>query len=329
MPFATVVIGPAGVGKTTMAHALQVHGEASKRAISVLNLDPAADNLPYRADVDIRELITVEDAMTDMQFGPNGGLIYCMEYLVNHLDWLEDKISEFGEEDTLIIDCPGQLELYTHVPVMPRVLAALESWGVRLCVAYLMDAVAVHDPSKFIAGSLAGLAAMLQLPAPRLTVLSKADLVPSPEALEDFLDLESTVVFFERQQQIDKKFFKRTPNFGYSKLQKAICRVIDDHAMLSFVPFSIKDDDAPAHVLSFSDHLTQYAEHAEIRIPEDEYDARNHHQADDDHDFNDDNDVQDDPYLADYQQSRKGRSLTEAAQAIFGPGVLGDGYDHL
>lgn len=28
---------------------------------------------------DIRELITLEDVMTEMNYGPNGGLVYCFE----------------------------------------------------------------------------------------------------------------------------------------------------------------------------------------------------------------------------------------------------------
>ena len=81
----------------------------------MVNLDPAADSLPYEPDIDVRELIRVEDAMREFGYGPNGGLIYCMEYLAMHLEWLEDKISEFGEDDTLLFDCPGQIELYTHL----------------------------------------------------------------------------------------------------------------------------------------------------------------------------------------------------------------------
>lgn len=321
MPFATLVIGPAGVGKTTMAHALQVHGQTTKRAIAIVNLDPAADSTPYRADVDIRELIRVEDAMTEMGFGPNGGLIYCMEYLLTHIDWLEEKVNEFGEDDTLVVDCPGQLELYTHVPVMPRVVAALERWGVRLCVAYLMDAVAVHDASKFIAGSLAGLAAMLQIPAPRLTVLSKSDLVPSTEALEDFLELQSTVTFLENSERIERKVYGvKRRNFRYTQLQHAICRVVDDHALLSFVPFSIKDDDSPAHVLSFSDHLTQYADHAEVRIREDE---RGYNPQEDAYNQGSYFPEDDDDGNGGGEFFGSGRSLEEAARAIFGPGALG------
>ena len=32
--------------------------------------------------------------------------------------------------------------------------------------------------------------------------------------------------------------------------------------MLSYVPFTVKDEDAAAHVLAFCDHLTMYSENA-------------------------------------------------------------------
>ena len=142
MPYGIITIGPAGVGKTTMCHALQVHGQIHKRGIYVVNLDPAAELTPYEADVDIRELITIEDAMKEMGYGPNGGLVYCMEYMLANFDWLESKLAVFGEDDTLLFDCPGQLELYTHVQVMPRLVQALQqNLNISCCSTFLVDAV--------------------------------------------------------------------------------------------------------------------------------------------------------------------------------------------
>jgi hypothetical protein len=34
---------------------------------------------PARARADIRELIAVDDVMTELQMGPNGALLYAME----------------------------------------------------------------------------------------------------------------------------------------------------------------------------------------------------------------------------------------------------------
>ena len=46
--------------------------------------------------LDIRDLISLDDVMTELKYGPNGGLIYCMEYLVQNLDWLQVRRGEEG-----------------------------------------------------------------------------------------------------------------------------------------------------------------------------------------------------------------------------------------
>ena len=58
---------------------------------------------------DIRELIEVDDVMEDntLQFGPNGGLVFCMEYFANNFDWLEDCLGHV-EDDYILFDCPGK-----------------------------------------------------------------------------------------------------------------------------------------------------------------------------------------------------------------------------
>ena len=47
--------------------------------------------------------------------GPNGGLIFCMEYLLQNQAWLEEQLREYvGEDDYVLFDCPGQIELYQN-----------------------------------------------------------------------------------------------------------------------------------------------------------------------------------------------------------------------
>ena len=62
------------------------------RPTALINIDPANENVPYEADVDVGELIQLEDVMRAYKLGPNGGLVYCMEYLEKNLDWLLNKI---------------------------------------------------------------------------------------------------------------------------------------------------------------------------------------------------------------------------------------------
>ena len=60
---------------------MQRHGENTRRSIHVINLDPAAEHFDYEPSLDIRDLIQLSDAMEDedLMFGPNGGLVFCME----------------------------------------------------------------------------------------------------------------------------------------------------------------------------------------------------------------------------------------------------------
>jgi hypothetical protein len=49
------------------------------RTVHVVNLDPAAEHFEYPVAIDIRDLISLADVIEELNYGPNGGLIYCME----------------------------------------------------------------------------------------------------------------------------------------------------------------------------------------------------------------------------------------------------------
>uniref|UniRef100_K1QV28 GPN-loop GTPase 2 n=1 Tax=Magallana gigas TaxID=29159 RepID=K1QV28_MAGGI len=116
--FGQVVIGPPGSGKTTYCHGMSEFLSAFGREVAVVNLDPANDHLPYKCDVDISTLITLSDVMDATKLGPNGGLIYCMEYLEKNIDWLQSELTK-QKGKYLLFDFPGQLEL-PHVNVLSK-----------------------------------------------------------------------------------------------------------------------------------------------------------------------------------------------------------------
>jgi GTPase SAR1 family protein len=44
----------------------------------------------------------------------------------------QEQLSAFSEEDYLILDCPGQVELYSHIPVMKHFVDFLKvRWGLK------------------------------------------------------------------------------------------------------------------------------------------------------------------------------------------------------
>ena len=87
-----IIIGPPGAGKSTYCQAMHMFLTELKVNHLLINLDPASENTPYVADIDIQELINIDDAMAELDLGPNGALIYCMDFVLENIEWLTLKI---------------------------------------------------------------------------------------------------------------------------------------------------------------------------------------------------------------------------------------------
>jgi GTPase SAR1 family protein len=136
MPFGEIVVGSPGSGKSTYCHGKHQLFAALNRPISIVNLDPANDNIPYPCAIDIASLITLQDAMSEHGLGPNGGMLYCMEYLEANYDWLEDRLQELGKEAYVLFDLPGQVELSTNHNSLKRIIEKLGKSGFRVRDSY-------------------------------------------------------------------------------------------------------------------------------------------------------------------------------------------------
>ena len=178
MPFGQLVIGSPGSGKTTYCHGLYQFLHALNRPISIVNLDPANGlSLPYPCAINIASLITVKDVMKELGLGPNGAMLYCMEYLEENLSWLESQLDELSDDAYVAFDLPGQVELSTNHGSLRRILDRLAKRDWRLVAVHLMDASHITDASRYVSLLLLSLRAMLTLELPHVNVLSKVDLL--------------------------------------------------------------------------------------------------------------------------------------------------------
>lgn len=264
MGYAQLVIGPAGSGKSTYCSSLYRHCETMGRTIYIANLDPAAENFNYPVSMDIRELISLHDVMNELGLGPNGALIYCMEELEDNLDdWLSEKLDDFLDDDYLVFDCPGQLELFSHVSVLKNFLDHIKQRNFNICVVYFLDSQFMTDVTKFISGCLSSLSAMVQLEVPHVNVLTKMDLVKNRKELEDFLSPEPKVLLSQLNLSM-------APQFG--KLNKALIDMINEFRMLSFVPLDLRKESNIQSLLSQIDASIQYGGDADAKIKDFEFD---------------------------------------------------------
>lgn len=283
MRYAQLVMGPAGSGKSTYCSTLAKHGQITRRGIQVVNLDPAAEYFDYEVLADIRELINLEDAMEDesLHFGPNGGLVFCMEYFVQNMDWLEEQLGQV-EDDYILFDCPGQIELYTHLNVMRQLVDVLQNWNFRVCGIFILDSQFMVETTKFFSGTLTALSAMVNLEIPHVNVLSKMDLLnkKARRQMERYLEPDIYLLDEESNQKWSKK---------YRLLSETIAKLIDDYSLVRFMPLDINDEDSIENLMLTIDNAIQYGEDLDVRtkdfdtdVPEadNEYYSGGHDDAD-------------------------------------------------
>jgi hypothetical protein len=118
--YGVVAVGPPASGKTTFCDGIQQYTRLLGRDALVVNLDPAnerihtqrvraatattttannnkqqpqiqdghedTDVLPYDTILDVcQEVVNLKSVMEQTGLGPNGGVVYCMEYLEEHM----------------------------------------------------------------------------------------------------------------------------------------------------------------------------------------------------------------------------------------------------
>lgn len=259
------------------------HLQNSRRSCFYVNLDPAASDFSYEPDLDIKDLISLDDVMEELSLGPNGGLIYCFEFLLQNLDFLTTAIEPLGEEYLIIFDLPGQIELYTHIPLLPALIRHLSRSGplnISLCAAYLLEATFVIDKAKFFAGTLSAMSAMIMLELPHVNILSKMDLVKDmigQKELKRFVDPDQALLDDEdtgrgsAAHTVDIRDPGETDTVmsggSFKQLNRAVAKLIDDFSMVSYLRLDVQDEDSVGDILSYIDDAIQYHEAQEPREP--------------------------------------------------------------
>lgn len=252
--FGQAVIGPPGSGKTTYCLGMSEFLRALGRRVAVVNLDPANEGLPYECAVDVGELVGLGDVMDALRLGPNGGLLYCMEYLEANLDWLRAKLEPLRGH-YFLFDCPGQVELCTHHTALRSIFSQMAQWDLRLTAVHLVDSHYCTDPAKFISVLCTSLATMLHVELPHVNLLSKMDLIEHYGKLAFNLDYYTEVLdlSYLLDHLASDPFFSH-----YRQLNEKLVQLIEDYSLVSFIPLNIQDKDSIQRVLQAVDKANGY-----------------------------------------------------------------------
>lgn len=221
----------------------------------------------------------------EVGLGPNGGLIYCFEFLMENLDWLTEALDGLPEEYLIIFDMPGQIELYTHVPVLPAFIKFLcqpGSLDIRLAAVYLLEATFVVDRAKFFAGTLSAMSAMLMLEVPHINVLSKMDLVKGQVRKKDlkrFLTPDVALLDDDPADPVAAAADGAEPpdrrdqvmqGASFRRLNRAVAGLIESFSMVNYLKLDVTSEDSVGAILSYIDDCVQFHEAQDPKEPHDD-----------------------------------------------------------
>ena len=220
--FWTFIVGTAGSGKSYLTASLERWLAASELSATVLNLDPGVDSPPYTSDVDIREYVDYGEIMKTLEMGPNGALVASLDMAVNQLDDIREEVLN-TERDYVLVDCPGQMELFAYRNSGPLIVSSLGGDEPSLSL-YLLDSNIARMPTGYLSSLLLGASISVRFGLPQLNVLSKPDILSTEEIdeilswstesylLEDALDRSASGLVREFSMEINQMLF----NLGIS-----------------------------------------------------------------------------------------------------------------
>lgn len=172
------IIGTAGSGKSLLTTSLNEWLKVGKQKTATVNLDPGVLTLPYTPDIDIRNYINIRNIMKEQELGPNGALVLAADLIAEEAERLGGEIEDL-QSDVVIVDTPGQMELFAFRASGPYI--ANELTNESKAIIYLFDAVFSFNPLNYVSNMFLSAAVYNRFFFPQLHLLSKCDLLPPEE----------------------------------------------------------------------------------------------------------------------------------------------------
>ncbi|KAM9298613.1 GPN-loop GTPase 1 isoform 1-T1 [Morus bassanus] len=190
-PVCVLVLGMAGSGKTTFVQRLAAHLHGQRCPPYVINLDPAVHDLPFPANIDIRDTVKYKEVMKQYGLGPNGGIVTSLNLFATRFDQVMKFIEKRQNASKyVIIDTPGQIEVFTWSASGTIITEALAS-SFPSVVVYVMDTSRSTNPITFMSNMLYACSILYKTKLPFIVVMNKTDIIDHSFAVEWMQDFET------------------------------------------------------------------------------------------------------------------------------------------
>lgn len=189
-PVCLIVLGMAGSGKTTFVQKLSEHLYTKSKPPYIINLDPAVKNVPYPANIDIRDTVNYKEVMKQYNLGPNGAILTSLNLFTTRFDQAINLLDKRRPEfKYFIFDTPGQIEVFTWSASGTILTEALASTFPTVIV-YVMDIARSVSPATFMSNMLYACSILYKMKLPFVIVLNKADIISPKFAIDWMHDFE-------------------------------------------------------------------------------------------------------------------------------------------
>jgi GTPase SAR1 family protein len=213
----------------------------------------------------------------EFSLGPNSSFLYCFDFLEKNLNWLGDKIIDFSRQGKkyLIIDTPGQIEIFTQAPSFKKIIKFLtnqKEMDTRLCVVNLIESSNLLDLPRYIFSIFSVLNAMINLEQPQINLISKIDLLkefisaelPSEEGNNSNNSnngMAFPLSFYKNPNDVDmltEILDSLNINPKFKKLNKLISEFVIDYGLVSFDTINVQNQKHLNKVATLIDKANGY-----------------------------------------------------------------------
>ncbi|KAG5884707.1 hypothetical protein JTB14_019832 [Gonioctena quinquepunctata] len=191
-----IVLGMAGSGKTSLVSRLA----NSEKKPYAINLDPACVNLPYFANIDIRDTVNYKEVMKQYNLGPNGAIVTSLNLFSTKFPEVIGLI-EKTKNELCILDTPGQIEVFTW-SVSGSIITETLASSFPTIILYVVDCVRSTSPVTFMSNMLYACSILYKTRLPFIVVMNKVDIVDHSYAKDWMTDFET----FQEALEADESY---------------------------------------------------------------------------------------------------------------------------
>jgi len=203
-PTACIVVGMAGSGKSSLMQRITSYLSMKDKSMYVINLDPAVANVPFEVNIDIRDTVNYKEVMKQYNLGPNGGIMTALNLFATQFDQVlsyVDKRAKEGEMEYILIDTPGQMEVFTW-SASGTIIAESIAASFPCVLIYVVDTPRTQSITTFMSNMLYACSIMYKFQLPFIVAFNKIDSASHQFAVEWMTDFEA----FQKSLKHEKSY---------------------------------------------------------------------------------------------------------------------------